>query len=88
MGITNSIVTNYDGRVMNKYFNCFDRVLLDAPCSGLGVIWKDQSIKAQRTMKEIEKNSHIQKELILAAIDCLNLGYLVYSTCSITVEEN
>ena len=93
MGITNSIVTNYDGRKMNKLFNCFDRVLVDAPCSGLGVIWKDQSIKAQRTLKEIKANAHIQKELLLAAIDCVNArsstgGFVVYSTCSIAVEEN
>ena len=93
MGIKNSIVTNYDGREFAKLYNKFDRVLLDAPCSGLGVISKDKSVKMNRTYKEILNNSRLQKELILAAIDSCNAkgkgdGIIVYSTCSISVEEN
>ena len=93
MGIKNAIITNYDGREFAKLFNKFDRVLLDAPCSGLGVISKDKSVKMNRTYKEILNNSKLQKELILAAIDCCNTkgksgGIIVYSTCSISVEEN
>jgi ribosomal RNA methyltransferase Nop2 len=48
LGVTNTIVTNYDGRVMEKCFSKFDRILLDAPCSGLGVIARDPSIKMQK----------------------------------------
>jgi ribosomal RNA methyltransferase Nop2 len=48
LGIKNCIITNYDGRDLPKIFNQFDRVLLDSPCSGLGVISKDQSIKLNR----------------------------------------
>ena len=93
LGIKNTIITNYDGRKIGKAFNSFDRVLLDAPCSGLGVISKDQSIKLNRTYKEIIENTRVQKELLLAAIDCCNHksktgGIVVYSTCSISVEEN
>ena len=93
MGIKNSIITNYDGREFAKLFNKFDRVLLDAPCSGLGVIAKDKSVKMNRTYKEILNNSRLQKELILAAIDSCNYkgkgdGIIVYSTCTISVEEN
>ena len=93
LGIKNSIITNYDGREFSKLYNKFDRVLLDAPCSGLGVISKDQSVKVNRTYKEILNNSKLQKELILSAIDCVNLkgssnGIIVYSTCTISVEEN
>ena len=93
MGIKNSIITNYDGREFAKLFNKFDRVLLDAPCSGLGVISKDKSVKMNRTYKEILNNSRLQKELILAAIDSCNVkgkgdGIIVYSTCTISVEEN
>jgi ribosomal RNA methyltransferase Nop2 len=93
LGCRNTIITNYDGRQLPKAFNSFDRVLLDAPCSGLGVIAKDQSIKLNRTYKDIIQTTRIQKELILAAIDCVNHksktgGIIVYSTCSISVEEN
>lgn len=93
MGVTNAVITNYDGRKYQKLMSGFDRVLLDAPCSGLGVIYKDFSVKRNRTLRDIKQNAHLQKELLLSAIDCTNArsgtgGYIVYSTCSISIEEN
>lgn len=96
MGVKNALVTNFDGRKIGPHLNTkIDRVLLDAPCSGLGVISHDPSIKLTKTMKDIARCSHLQKELILSAIDLLEVasgnskgGYIVYSTCSIAVEEN
>merc|ERR1712142_1005925 len=93
LGITNTVVCSHDGRVLPKIMTGFDRVLLDAPCSGTGVISKDQSAKQSKDDQDIHLCSHLQKELILAAIDCLDHksktgGYLVYSTCSVLPEEN
>ncbi len=45
LGVTNVVVANYDGKKLPQIFRKFDRVLLDAPCSGLGVIARDPSIK-------------------------------------------
>jgi ribosomal RNA methyltransferase Nop2 len=93
LGVRNTVITNYDGRMFPKVIGGFDRVLLDAPCSGLGVISRDPAIKLQKEEKDIQRCSHLQKELILAAIDSVDAasktgGYIVYCTCSISVEEN
>lgn len=62
LGITNTAVICRDGKKMPAIFpGTFDRVLLDAPCTGLGIISKDHSIKANRLLLDIYKNSHLQK---------------------------
>ena len=85
LGARNVIVCNYDARDFPRVMGGFDRVLLDAPCSGTGVIAKDASVKTNKTEKDFMQLSHIQKQLLLAAIDSVNHasktgGYLVYST--------
>ena len=82
LGVNNTIVTNYDGRKLPNIFTKFDRVLLDAPCTGLGVISRDPQIKVQKTRDDVKKLSHLQKELIKAAIDSVDAhsktgGYIV-----------
>lgn len=95
LGVKNVITCTHDGRKLGvKFPNAFDRILLDAPCSGLGVISRDPSVKVQRTIMDVQKCAHLQKELLLAAIDSLNHkskksgGIMVYSTCSVAVFEN
>lgn len=48
LGLVNTVVTSYDGRKFPKLFKTFDRVLLDAPCSGTGVICKDPGVKTTK----------------------------------------
>lgn len=94
LGLQNTIVSNHDGlRIPSVFGSCFDRALLDAPCSGTGIISHDPAVKINRRRKDLENTTRIQKELILAAIDSVNAdspsgGCIVYSTCSVLVDEN
>lgn len=67
----------------------FDRVLIDAPCSGLGTLTKKPDIKWKRDISDIRRLSDIQYELLRAGARLLKSnGILVYSTCTIEPEEN
>eukprot|EP00178_Gracilaria_changii_P022247 TRINITY_DN659_c0_g1_i1.p3 TRINITY_DN659_c0_g1~~TRINITY_DN659_c0_g1_i1.p3 ORF type:complete len:799 (+),score=105.11 TRINITY_DN659_c0_g1_i1:123-2519(+) len=94
LGLRNTVVCNYDGlKIPSVFGSCFDRALLDAPCSGTGIISHDPAVKMNRRRKDLENTTRIQKELILSAIDSVNSdsstgGYIVYSTCSVLVDEN
>lgn len=93
MGVMNAVVINYDARDLCKHIGGFDRILLDAPCSGLGVVSKDPSIKSGRDFKDLQRLSTLQRELLCVAVDLLNTDpraprVVCYSTCSISVAEN
>ena len=94
LGCKNTIISNLDAReAFPKILGGFDRVLLDAPCSGTGVIGKDPNVKTSKTERDFLALPHMQKQLLLAAIDSTDHasktgGYIVYATCSVTVEEN
>lgn len=93
LGVTNSIVSHEDGCKFGNIMTGFDRILLDAPCTGTGVVAKDPSVKTTKAETDIQRCYNLQRKLLLHAIDCLSAksatgGYLVYSTCSILPEEN
>lgn len=67
----------------------FDRVLLDVPCLGIGVIKRKPDIKWQRRKEDIEAIVELQKKILEACSSYVKPnGYLVYSTCSILKDEN
>ncbi len=66
-----------------------DKILLDAPCSGLGVLARRADLRWRRTLDDIFKIQHLQKALLKNADRLLKPGgVLVYSTCTIEPEEN
>ncbi len=79
-----------DATIMeNNYIEKFDKILLDVPCLGIGVIKRKPDIKWQRKPEDIEEITKIQFEILKTCANYLKKGgCLVYSTCSILEEEN
>ncbi|MEE0490420.1 RsmB/NOP family class I SAM-dependent RNA methyltransferase [Catenibacterium sp.] len=89
-GLDNTIVTNVDPMRFTKQFQeAFDKIVLDAPCSGEGMFRKlEQAIDTWSEEKVLEC-AHIQKNLLKGAYDMLKQGGMViYSTCTYSYEEN
>lgn len=78
------------GELLSKYFDDeFDKVLADVPCTGLGILNKKNEIKNWWSKKIVDAILDIQYKLLLAAIRVAKVGgTIVYSTCSLTIEEN
>lgn len=88
-GVMNTALFFMDARDIGQLNLKADKILLDAPCTGEGVIAKDRTRKTSRGVEDIEFCSNLQEELIDAAYACLKPGgVLVYSTCSFAPEEN
>lgn len=67
----------------------FDKVLLDAPCSGLGIIKRKPDIRYSKSKEDLEQIAALQKELLDTAVSYLKEGgNLVYSTCTLSKKEN
>jgi 16S rRNA (cytosine967-C5)-methyltransferase len=79
-----------DASVFNEdYTESADRVIADAPCSGLGLVKKKPDIKYNKTFEDIEALSKIQKEILSTSAKYVKKGgYLVYSTCTVSALEN
>ena len=88
MRVRNAIVLNIDMMNLNLN-NMFNKVLLDAPCSGEGLIHVDFRVRLKSDPKEFIKLSNIQYKMLSRAVDYVKPGgIIVYSTCSLAPEEN
>lgn len=90
LGLRNIELTNFDARVYkDEYKEKFDYILVDAPCSGLGVMARKPEIRYNRSLEDIKKLAKLQREIIINAIKYLKVGgVLIYSTCTIGNIEN
>ena len=85
--ISNSIVYLLDARQSSLLNLKFDRILIDAPCSGNFTM--DKKWFNRRTLKDIKQNAKLQREILVKCANCLgDHGEIVYSTCSLEPEEN
>jgi 16S rRNA C967 or C1407 C5-methylase (RsmB/RsmF family) len=88
-GVTNSLVIRGDARKLANLGYEPDKILLDAPCSGEGLIPLDPTRKTSKTMADIRYCATREDEMLDAAVNILSEGgIIVYSTCSIAPEEN
>lgn len=90
LGCLNVATCSVDGaRIGGIYPGFFDRVLLDAPCSGLGTLHKNPEVESWWSWEKVARLVRVQKRLILSAYDSLSPGGMLgYSTCTITPQEN
>lgn len=89
-GVSNTAMTHFDGRVFGAALpEQFDAILLDAPCSGEGVIRKDADALRNWTPESTAEIAATQHDLIASAFHALKPGgTLVYSTCTLNAMEN
>ena len=89
-GYANVLVTNMRAEKLPEAFGCaFDVVIVDAPCSGEGMMRKEPQAALDWSRKNVEACAERQKRILLAADGCLKEGgLLVYSTCTFAEEED
>ncbi len=91
LGLDNINAMALDSRKAGECFkeNSFDRVLVDAPCSGLGVLRRKPDIKYRKSLEDMEQLQKIQQEILHQAAKLLKEnGLMVYSTCTVDKLEN
>ena len=78
-----------DSRDRSEFVNIADRVLLDAPCSGLGTLHKRPDLRWRQTDRAIRELSELQQQLLEQAATWVKpKGILVYATCTLNISEN
>ena len=89
-GIRNSFVTNaYPAKLAEQFAGAFDKILVDAPCSGEGMFRKDLANARVWSLEKVKECAKTQHEIIRQAVSMLRPGgLLLYSTCTFSPEEN
>jgi 16S rRNA (cytosine1407-C5)-methyltransferase len=89
-GVASGCMTQFDGRKLGQRLDgVFDFVLLDAPCGGEGTVRKDPKALENWNLQSVLTMAELQKQLIETAFRCVKPGgRLVYSTCTLSPEEN
>jgi len=92
-GVTNTIITKKEGAALCEKFKrdgiTFDKILLDAPCSGEGTLRSTPKTYKMWNINTVRKLSSVQKNLFASAFEILNVdGEMIYSTCTHAPEEN
>lgn len=76
-------VVNFDGRALPKEVGKFDRILLDAPCTGIGALRRRPEVRWRRTLQDLKNLTQLQAELLDSAAALLEKnGLIAYVTCS------
>ena len=90
LGRGNLLITNNDfSLIYDKFINTFDKIILDAPCSGSGMFRKENKMWEDWSYQKVLRNAEIQKSLVLMSYQMLKPGgTMVYSTCSFSYEED
>lgn len=91
LGLSNIEVKAMDSRKAQEVFHSemFDKILVDAPCSGFGVIRRKPDLKYTKTMQDVKQLATIQSAILDEVAPLVKKGgTLVYSTCTIDKEEN
>ena len=90
MGASNVVVMNESvDKISDKFSGYFDKVILDAPCSGQGMFRKNSLTYEDWTYEKTLNLADVQKDLIMKSYRCLKKGgIMAYSTCTFAVEEN
>lgn len=89
-GILNACVTNTEpARLLERYPAFFNRILVDAPCSGEGMFRKDPAVAEAWYPEKVQECARVQREIITCAADMLRPGgMMLYSTCTFAPQEN
>lgn len=89
MGSLGIGVTLYPGQYFARETEVFDRILLDAPCSGEGTAFRGSDVLANWHLKSVKKIAHLQEKLLESALIALKVGgEMIYSTCTLNLIEN